>query len=313
VTYDLTPKFSVEGSLRYVSEVNGVLFTLPAKGANHLQEGRTLPSVTISYKLDGGGNVYARYAEGWKAGGNNVVVSPFYFTTDVGAKLKPESVKTYEVGLKDNLFGNKAQYTTDVFWNEDNNLQTAGGGGPAANPAVIYTVQNAGNARTYGWEGTFNYRIVPELTLGLSVGYLEAEYLNFSQLNCNTVVPCFNFNHTRMLWSPKWQGGITLDYDQPLNDKYRLVASWLTSFVDSSIGDTSTTPGPDNNYIPGYSVTNVRIGIHTTDDKYAFTIFAKNLFDKFYGVFIIGPGGPGGKAYVPGDRRIIGGELEYKF
>ena len=103
VGYDITSKLNFTTSLRWIHETNEANFTNPVNSSSSIDAKRYLPSATLSYALDGGGNVYVRYAKGFKAGGVNPVVPPSLFPSDFGKVFGPEQVNTYEAGWKDEL------------------------------------------------------------------------------------------------------------------------------------------------------------------------------------------------------------------
>src|SRR5581483_4313084 len=99
------------------------------------------------------------------------------------------------------------------------------------------------------------------------------------------------------------------DLDLPLNDRFRLVRNWLTSHVsDIVMSKSAVLPDPVQ---PGYWLTNLRIGVRTTDDHYGLYLYVNNLFNKYYTTF--GSTGVLGSSFVEGDPRIIGGEVQIKF
>jgi iron complex outermembrane receptor protein len=123
--YDLTQALSLTASGRYVHESNSAVF--PGNATEGLTQDKFLPSATLSYKLPGGGNVYVRWAEGFKAGGVNPVANPSAFTdpSTQGGIFKGETVNTYEAGIRAPLLDNKVQATAAVFYNDYKNLQTS--------------------------------------------------------------------------------------------------------------------------------------------------------------------------------------------
>lgn len=307
--YDLTEALTLEVSGRYIHETNEALFTLPVISTAHVESNKFLPSATLSYRLGGGGNIYVRYAKGFKAGGVNPVVPPTFFPTDYGKVFGPEEVDTYEAGLKNSLFDHRVQLSTAIFYNDYTGLQTQATGN-ADHPALIQAIVNAGTARSYGAEGSVTWRVSRGLTLSANAAYLEATYKNFKIADA-TVLSAFDFSGQRMIYAPKWQLGFTGDYDRPINDRYRLVVNALTSYVSTvraGFSPVAVLPDPT---LPPYWLTNLRVGVRTTDDRYGVSLFVNNLFDKGY--FTFGSVNSLGSNVVWGDPRIIGAQVEAKF
>ena len=310
VGYDITSKLSFTTSLRWIHETNEANFTNPINSTSSIDAKRYLPSATLSYALDGGGNVYVRYAKGFKAGGVNPVVPPSLFPSDFGKVFGPEQVNTYEAGWKDELLDHRLQVTSAIFYNDYTGLQYTTAGN-AAHPALIEAIVNAGTAETYGAEGSVAWRIFRPLTLTANAAYLDARYRSFSNSD-GSVLNTFNFDGRPMVNAPKWQMAFTGSLDQPITGNLNLTGTWQTAYT-SNVTTTYSTYGPNvpDGFIPQYWLTNVRIGVKTPDDRYQFTLFANNVMDRAYYTFASNSGL--GTNALWGNPRIVGGEVQVKF
>src|SRR5690606_37136679 len=106
--------------------------------------------------------------------------------------------------------------------------------------------------RTWGVEGSAVLRVSDPLTLAVTAGYLNAKYKDF-RLTGSAVLEDFDQSGLRMTHAPKWQASFNADYDQPLNDKFRLVSNVLVSHTSSQFLQRS--PDPDvvaDAFAPGY-------------------------------------------------------------
>jgi len=310
VGYDITSKLNFTTSLRWIHETNEANFTNPVISSSSIDAKRYLPSATLSYALDGGGNVYVRYAKGFKAGGVNPVVPPSLFPSDFGKVFGPEQVNTYEAGWKDELLDHRLQVTSAVFYNDYTGLQYTTAGN-AQNPALIEAIVNAGTAETYGGEGSVAWRVIRPLTLTANAAYLDARYRSFSNSD-GAVLNTFNFDGKTMVNSPKWQLAFTANLDQPITGNLNLTGTWQTAYTSDVTTSYSTYgPGVPDGFIPQYWLTNVRIGVKTPDDRYQFSIFANNVMDRAYYTFASNSGL--GANALWGNPRIVGGEVRVKF
>jgi iron complex outermembrane recepter protein len=309
VGYDFTDKLNLTVSGRFMHETNEAVFTNPVDSQSSIDAKKFLPSATLSYSLDGGGNVYVRYAKGFKAGGVNPVVPPSFFPTNYGKVFGPEQVNTYEAGYKDELLDHTVQVTSAVFYNDYDGIQYTTGGN-YQHPTLTEAIINAGTAETYGAEGSVAWRVVRPVTLSATAAYLEARYRTF-QNSDGAVLSTFNFDGYRMVNSPRWQLGFTASLDQPITGDLNLTGTWLTSYTSDIITVYSTTPGLLNAAIPQYWLTNVRLGIKTSDDRYQVSVFANNLFDRGY--YTNSALSPLGVDDVWGTPRIVGAEVQVKF
>src|SRR5579859_5258800 len=309
VGYDIINNLNFTASIRYIHETNEANFTNPINSASSIDAKKFLPSATLSYALEGGGNVYIRYAKGFKAGGVNPVVPPTLFPNDFGKVFGPEQVNTYEAGYKDELFDHHVQVTSAIFYNDYNGLQYTTAGN-AAHPALIEAIVNAGTAETYGAEGSIAWRALRPLTLTANAAYLEARYRSFSNSD-GSVLNTFNFDGYRMINSPRWQMAFTASLDQPIVGNLDLTGTWQTAYTSDVVTGYTAYPGVPNSAIPQYWLTNIRVGVKTSDDRYHFSIYANNAFDRAYYTFA-SISGLGANA-LWGYPRIVGGEVQVKF
>jgi iron complex outermembrane receptor protein len=312
--YDITTAINLTASLRYVHEKNTADFTDPIAQAStaSMKEHKFLPSATLSYKFEDGGNVYARYARGFKAGGINPIAPPVVFPDPtLGSTFKPEIVDTYEVGYRAPLFNHRVQVTTAAFYNDYKNLQVAAHS-TAEHPEVFLAIVNAGSARTFGAETSVTWRVNHAITLGANAGYLNAKYKTFLINDPAGILASFDVSKETMPNSPRWQLSFSGDLDQPINDKFRLVGTVLVSHLSSIIFLQSAIPGvlPEPTQ-EGYWLCNARIGVRTTDDDYGFAIFANNLFNRGYVTY--GSSSGLGNQLTWGNPRIVGAEVTAKF
>jgi iron complex outermembrane recepter protein len=311
--YDFTDHITLTASARYIHEKNN--YVSGFSGATFRQtEHKILPSANLSYKLDGGGNVYVRWARGFKSGGINPVadITAFPNPSADGGVIKGETIDTYEAGYRGTFLDRKLQLTAAVFYNDYRDIQTAAHANAANANTIILALINAGSARTYGIEGTLTWRVIPALTLGLNAGYLNAKYKDFKLLSSAVLDP-FDLSGTRMTNSPEFQGSVSANLDTPMNDDFRIVGNVLVQRTSSVLYQVSGFPGVLPPAVgPAYWLTNARIGIRTTDDKYGLSIYANNLFNNAYVTF--GNSNAGNATQLNwGNPRIVGVELSAKF
>jgi outer membrane receptor protein involved in Fe transport len=135
---------------RYVNEKNDAISFNPIANTQDpflLKEHPFLPAATLKYSFDGGGNVYARWARGFKAGGIVPVVPTSFFPDPInqGGAFRGEKVDTYEVGAHASLMDRKVQVSAAVFYNDYKNVQVAAHVAPTFPLAAL--VSTAASAR----------------------------------------------------------------------------------------------------------------------------------------------------------------------
>jgi iron complex outermembrane receptor protein len=307
--YDFTDHITLTASGRFIHETNNAFFYgsgTPFGATEH----KFLPSATLSYKLDGGGNIYARWARGFKSGGVNPVadIAAFGSHPELGGVFKGETVDTYEVGYRGTFFDRKLQVTGAVFYNDYSDLQVAAHAIPTS---IILAIVNAGTARTYGAEGSLTWRVNEPITLGINAGYLNAKYKQFA-FGDGVILEKEDLSHTQMTNAPKFQLSFNGNLDYPITNDLRLVGNVVVSHSSSVLYQQAFIPGV---LPPGvgqaYWLTNMRIGVRTTDDKYGIALVANNLFNTAYQTF--GNSSALGSQLGWGNPRIITGEFSVKF
>ena len=308
VGYDFTEDLNLTVSGRYIHETNHTSFPGTTSSAS-LSQSKFLPSATLSYGLPGGGNVYARWARGIKSGGVNPIVPPSAFPTTFGSLFGPEKVDTYEIGFRESLFDHKLEVTGAVFYNDYSDLH-AFTTGNLAHSSIIQAYINAGTARTYGVEGSINWRVAPPLTVGVNAGYLNAKYKDFKN-DDGRVLNTFDYSDQRMIYSPEWQLSFNANLDQPVTDAFSLIGSALASYTAKQDMALSSIPGIPDAIAPSYWLVNLRAGVKTSDDRYELAVFANNVFNEGY--YVVASHSALGNVFGWGEPRIVGVELRVKY
>jgi iron complex outermembrane receptor protein len=277
-SYDLTQQLTLTVSGRYVHENNDTTFS--DAEVEKYSEGKFLPSANLSYKLNGGGNVYVRWARGFKSGGVNPVALPKYFADPKeGSVFKGELVDTFEGGVKVPLMDNRLQLTAAAFYNDYRDLQFQGHVVVAKSLLIIESILNAQKARTYGVEGSLDWRPIPALTLGLNLGYLNAKFTKFE---VNSVDYYYtNFDGHQMPNAPEFQMAFNAGLDQPISPDWRLVSNLLVSHTSRVLYAEGGGIQPDAVQNPFWLV-NVRAGLRMANDRFGLAVFANNLFNQAY-------------------------------
>ncbi len=322
-TYDVSDNVSIMASGRYIDEKNNARSFNPAIAQFEsflLHEKRFLPAATLTYKFDGGGNIYARWAREFKAGGIVPVTSvsacdspatPNVKETD-GCIFKGEDIDTFEIGVKAPLANNRVQISAAAFYNDYRNVQLAAHARPEF-PTIAIAVVNAKKARTYGFEASATARVSDPLTVGAAIGYLNAEYTDARIPSTHPVLSGLELSNTRMINSPEWQISMHADLDQPISDRFHLVGNVIGAYTSKTLWQASANSAflPDSEE-PGYWLVNAKLGVKDADDKWELSVYAKNVFNQGYSTF-----GNSSEAYgnllLWGDPRIFGAEATFKF
>lgn len=273
--------------------------------------------LTLSFKANNNINTYATYSTNYKPVGLNLGGLP----TANGApmlelaKIKPEYVQHYEVGIKTTPSAsstlNLAVYNTDIK-DFQTQVQTAELG---VNRGYL---ANAEKVRVRGAELDGNIRFNNHFSLFSAVAYTDGKYRSFK----NAPVPLEetgganafkDISGGRLPGISKWTA--TLGAEASTNGKFLGQGGQYFIALDGyyrSEFSSSPSPSPFLN-VDGYAIFNGRIGFRATKGVSVY-IWGRNLFNKdYYEQLLVAAGNAGHYAAVLGDPRTYGVTLRYNF
>ncbi|WP_405052722.1 TonB-dependent receptor [Sphingomonas sp. SORGH_AS_0438] len=314
-TWHLTPALNLTAGLRYTHEdkwggyASERLFAQPTTGLTAAQVARVTAIrnalapiqsfsvdtkddnvsglVTLGWKPSDDTLVYATYSRGAKSPGLNLTALP----ADVDPVVRPETVDSYEIGLKSQLLDrrvtlNLAAYQTDVHDYQTTIVQQVVG----TNRYLNY-IANIPQVRSRGFEGDLAVRPADWLSLTGSIAYTDATYRDYPNgptpveaLNPTAAnpggSPVRNFTGQRLAGVPKWAASVG-------GDVTHAVGGGAEAYLhgDWSYRSSYYTVASNSRYglVPGYGLVNARAGIRLGDGgRYDLSIWARNLFDKDY-------------------------------
>ena len=275
------PGLTVSGGLRYSDERKTYRFDRDYSpsglsainfvfvGRNH--DTRVNPRFAIGYEVNPGLNLYASYATGFTAAGFNA--RPFG-PTSVFA-LKPENVKSYEVGFKSQLLDRKLSLNAAAYQTEfENIVGTTRGDVTSRCPGSPFCNDNIGNARIRGFEAELQARPADGLTLSANVGYTHFRYTKLVAIVQGLTLSSPNQR------VPDWNASGSIQYDWRLANGSRLTPRIDLSYrsriyYSTSLANVSAQQAP-------YALVNARLTYALPEDKWSVSLAATNLFDKFY-------------------------------
>lgn len=224
--------------------------------------------VAVDYRFSDELLAYAQVSTGYKGGG----VNPYpYFGPGPLNQIKsfgPETVLTYEVGLKADLFDRRARINSAVFLNKYSDIilrLQACPTEPCDQP------NNVGKADVFGFEVEAQVYPVDNLSLDGSFSYLDFDYKRFNgvtPIQINMVTP----------YTPKykWSGGIQYELDIGSG---KFITRFDGSYQSSVFTDAVNGP---RNKIDGYFIANGRLTYRTADDDWQISLEVQNIFEKYY-------------------------------
>jgi iron complex outermembrane receptor protein len=279
------------------------------------------PKASLDYRPTDTMLLYVSYAEGYRTGGFNGRAATASTSTEY---YQPETVNTYEVGMKNELFDKRMTLDLAGFYSDFSNKQESiirltPPGSPTPNETVV---ANAASATIYGFEAESTVHPMKGLTLNASLGYLHSKYDSFKTLNATTLQP-IDLSGLSLIFNPTLTASFGGTYVMPtaIGDvtflaNYRHIDSYYTS-----IGADPSNPNPyapTQNYLLSKTLpynpvdASVSLDMDVGSVKPRLTAYIRNAFDErgmstvtiVAGLF---------KSVTPREPRTFGGTVGLKF
>ncbi|MFZ5704306.1 MAG: TonB-dependent receptor [Pseudomonadota bacterium] len=172
------------------------------------------PKVGVDFRPNRDTMLYASWSRGYRSGG----FSPRAATAaTAGTPYQPETVDSYEIGGKFDLFDRKLTFNAAGFVSKYKDLQqnTTIPGGPTGNQTIT---SNVGSATIKGIEADLTARPTDGLRLTATVGILDSKFKNFVVGNVSPVsglpIP-FDYSRNNLIYAPKFSGSLGAEYTVP--------------------------------------------------------------------------------------------------
>ena len=275
------------------------------------------PRVALNYKMNSDHNVYASYSEGFKGGGFEPRLNMVGTNLPLSVAKQgyaPETIETYELGLKSSFNGGRITTNAALFYSDYQDVQIPGSvaidtNGDGRDDSFAGVTTNAGKAEIKGAELEAIANITPNFMIAGMYSYIDAEYKEYIAAGVN-VAGQRTFQNT-----PKNSANLRFNYDIPLplagyNGKLSLIGSAsykgaTAQFETASLLDQESYKLYDASIVWTRADGKVRAGIH-----------GKNLSDKHYktgGYLFPTLGLEGTLTAFYGNPRQVSATLEYRF
>jgi len=282
-----------------------------------VDESNVSGQVTVTYRPAEAVHTFVTYSTSYKPVGINLGGLPSG-TDGVMlelARIKPESVRHVEVGVKTSPTQNSTLNL--VFHNTQiddyqTQVQTAD---VSVNRGYL---ANAEEIRVFGFELDGNIRIGNNISLNGAVAYTDGEYVSFK----NAPVPLeetgsANFKDIsgqRLPGISKWAGSLGGEILSSPKDIFGRSARLFIGADAYYRSEFSSSASPSQFLnVEGYTLVNARAGFRATDGLSAF-FWARNLTDKdYFEQLLVAAGNAGHYAGVLGDPRTYGVTLRYTY
>lgn len=259
----------------------------PGEFVGSIHENNVSWRVGLDWKPRPGLLLYANVSKGYKAGSFPTVSASSFSQYQ---PVTQESVLAYEAGFKASLLDRTLQFNGAAFYYDYKDKQMRAK--LLALPfGILDVLQNIPESSVKGFELELVMRPSRSLTISTAFTYLDAKIDKFTGINAAGLAS--NFAGSDVPFTPKYQVGTNIDYDFLISDS-------LNGFVGASINLRSSSfsvIGGDVNpptlaasaigaaplfRIDDYTLVDLRAGIHSSDDRWRFSVWGKNVFNTYY-------------------------------
>jgi len=254
------------------------------------------PRVSLSYKPTDNLNLYATYAQGFKAGGFDPRARADLDPLGLSEQgFAPEFVDSYEIGAKGNFFENALSLNAAIFFAEYTDQQiTVQSGADSDNDGVndtfVSSVFNAGSSEYTGFELEGTWFINDLLTLSGNLGIIDAEITEIISADVN-IADQFETQNT-----PELQGQVSLNYTNDLGTNGEISVTGALSYRDEyflfNVENPGFAPGANPLFPNGgpaldpdaYTLADLSLVWTSPSEKYRLGLHGRNLTDEEYRV-----------------------------
>lgn len=233
------------------------------------------PKVGVSYKWSDTLMTYAQYSRGFRAGGFNGRAGSFLAV----GPYDSETVDSYEVGVKSDLFDRRLRLNAAVFTSDYQDMQQSV---QQLIPGTLINqtlVSNVGAATISGFEAEATALLTDVFTISASVGYLDASYDEF-MADLGDGLGVIDRTYLPMPYAPKWSNSVTFNYKDDFDfgrvtaqASVRHMTDMYTSFSTLN-ATTDLTMRQSNTVVDG------SLSLELPDGRWRVSLWGKNLTDE---------------------------------
>jgi iron complex outermembrane recepter protein len=233
---------------------------------------RTDWRVVADYKFTDTTMAYASVSTGFKGGG----VNPRPFVADQRLPFNPETLTTYEAGLKTDLFDRRLRLNGAVFLNKYEDITLGKTVCPESSlPTPCLRPSNIGTADVTGFELEAQFYPVDGVMIDASASILDFEYTSPASngLLAGTGIPASGIAP----YTPEENFSIGAQYDRPVRDgtmSFRVDGAYQGKLFTNAENTFWSTVG-------GRFLTNAKVS-YARNDTWKVSLEAQNLLDKYY-------------------------------
>lgn len=319
--HELRPERGIKlrGGLRYthdtgrLSEFSAQLFgadgtplanTVPGDPANfdattglRFSTGTFTGKLGVDFKTAGGNLLYASYSRGYRGKAFNAQA---YFSPNELSVAKAETVNAYELGFKTQFAGRRVTLNGAVFYYDYRNQQAL----DIDTATNLQTLVNIPKSRVLGGELELSARPVDGFRINAGLGLLDTRIRQGTLRGVSLV-------GNELPNAPAVSLNAGFDWDVVNRGAGKLTLSIDGSYTAKQYYDLFNT---DRIAQDGYVLVNGRLSYRFGEDRYGVSVWAKNVFNRYYQRYAVDLMDSFGYDYFHlGDPRTYGVTVDTRF
>jgi len=242
-----------------------------------IDENETSGTVKLAYDFNDQLMSYLSYARGYKASGFNLdrertpiaSTGAPAFVFDGDTSFKPETVDSYELGVKYASAGHMFRMNTALFHQkfEDFQLNTFTG--------ISFVVVSIPEVTSEGVDMDFDLAPTDGLVFNAGVTYAKTEYGNFTP----PFAALFRLPGAQMSFAPEWSASLAATYEHNFGQSLQWRANIGAKYTSEYNTGSDLNPAKLQDAM---TLVNARLGIGGQDRKWYLEAWAQNLTDEEY-------------------------------
>lgn len=251
-TVPLAERWTVEAGARI--ERDRIRFSPEGDSPRRAAWTRASPRIALQYAFAPRQQVYTSVSDGFRAGGFNVFSPAANY-----AAYQPETLRSYEIGAKGWLPGNRLRYSSAVYVMTVKNMQVQ----QMPLPGLVY-VTNAASARSIGAEFELEYLLGDGWSMQAGLGLNRTRFSQFMD-------GAADYSGNQNPFAPRINGYVSARYDAP--------AGWYAQASLTGTGRVYLDAA--NRYSRnGYGLVNLAAGV--TVRQVEITAYVNNAANRRY-------------------------------
>ncbi|WP_198670305.1 TonB-dependent receptor [Dyella sp. C9] len=249
--------------------------------------------LTLQQKLDESSMLYFTYSRGYKPKAYNTAQQ--LTSSDPLTPVKQEHINSFELGSKGVYFDNKLVVNAALYYTKYQNYQVQEYAATSYGP--VLHLDNAGGAKTQGFELTTQYSITPMTRLDFNMAYTDAKFTSYKNATCystqtaaegctttyvgGTAVQVQDVSGDTMPLAPKFKATLGAQHRIPFSNGYDLTLAGDYAYR------TKQQFLPDQNpmtQMGAFGLLNLSTTLtkHGESADYSVSLFVNNVTNKNY-------------------------------